>query len=261
MESFRQCHIPTTQSAFVFATRPFSHDHVYYPIDALLFSLTEPESPIESRLTLSLLGASIPRVALTDTAHSEGSQADQHGITNVNARYGPVAVLRRTQTQSMLMCCQMFQATIRNISSKPWSKDGDSTIYEHFQSMRKLAYEAQQLAEGAQSQGLQARCEYWLGCACAGTQDFLAAADHLKRARWLDVPDGLRFEEKADIHFLLACVEKHIEAVVKDDFAVGSDQYCSSQERGMSFANEASLQKWTAPEHSYTKHGLETPRF
>ncbi|KAF9694607.1 hypothetical protein EKO04_007277 [Ascochyta lentis] len=127
--------------------------------------------------------------------------------------------------------------------------------------MRKLACEAQQLAERVQSQSLLARCEYWLGSSCAGTQDFSAAVDHLKRARWLGVPDGLRCEEKTDIHPLLTSVERHINHAGQNNSAEWSYQNYHLQQYDTPCTKEALLKSWTPQEKSYIKHGLKIPNF
>lgn len=126
--------------------------------------------------------------------------------------------MRRTQIQTMLLRCQVIQATVQSIQCRPWVKNVAASIQNHYEIMKQLAYEACLLAEGVQGPGLQARSEYWAGRACAGTDDLHAAVEHFERAKLLDPyaigeeqSFGLAAKEKKDLNVLLQKVAQCIE--------------------------------------------------
>jgi hypothetical protein len=132
------------------------------------------------------------------------------------------AGLRSMRVRTLLMRCTVLQTIIREFQRKPWVHAKGRTPREYYEEIRKLAYEARELAESLESRDLQARCAYWAGRACGGTRDYEAAEGHFKNALQLDVKNdwyrsgrirlrGLRPMEKADVAFLeKSCSERHI---------------------------------------------------
>ncbi|KAF1362715.1 hypothetical protein EJ07DRAFT_152961 [Lizonia empirigonia] len=251
MTGHEQYTIPTDQSAFTFAVRPFYSEHVDHLINLSLPSPTETESSIEAILfpnppesTEPLVKPVILQTYSPHSEHFKGYQTDTPAC--IEAKHGPIAILRCTQIQTMLMRCQILQSAIHGLEGKPWVKHRDELMYQHYQTMRELTYKARQLAKGAQSQALQARCEYWAGCACAGTNDFFAALEHFRRA-CSGGTGGLRCEEAVDVHALLRGVERCVEAVQRNNGVL------LDSERGWSA--QAELRKWTAREQLYVRCG------
>ena len=161
------------------------------------------------------------RVECLDSPYTEDLRPGY--IARVKARHGPIAALRSTQLLTMLMRCQVLQSTIESIKSRPWCKNNDDAVYWKYEEMKEIAYKARQLAEATHTFEVQARCEYWTGRACAETDDLLAAEQHLKRAKLLDVPDrkasvdhgrmhGLTSNERRDLDEMLRVVAERIDA-------------------------------------------------
>ncbi|KAL1605768.1 hypothetical protein SLS59_003572 [Nothophoma quercina] len=106
---------------------------------------------------------------------------------------------------------------------RPWCKNNDDAVYWKYEETKEIAYKARQLAEATHTFEVQARCEYWTGRACAETDDLLAAEQHLKWAKLLDVPDrkasldhgrmhGLTSKERRDLDEMLRVVTERIDA-------------------------------------------------
>lgn len=251
MTGHEQYTIPTDQSAFTFAVRPFHSEYVDHLNNLSLPSPTESESSIEvipipnpPRSTELVDKPVIPQTYSPHSEHFKGYHTDTPA--RIEAKHGPIAILRCTQIQTMLMRCQILQSTIRGLEGKPWVKHRDELKYQHYQTMRELTCRARQLAEGAQHLALQARCEYWAGRACAGTNDFFAALEHFRRA-CSGGTGGLRCEEAVDVHALLRGVEGCVEAVQRNNGVL------LDSERG--WCPQAELRKWTAREQSYVRCG------
>jgi hypothetical protein len=88
--------------------------------------------------------------------------------------------------------------------------------------MEGQACRARVVAKILQSKEHQARCEYWAGRAYGGMRDYKRAMQHFRLAMDLDIhghgsrsegiqPQGLTWEEKNDVRFLLASVTKRYE--------------------------------------------------
>lgn len=225
---------PAEQSAFSFAICPFHHEQTGHRIGSYLPSPTHTNPTHEPFDFPSPTQATAPVAEHANRVHGD-ALSEQHKdrlsersdlIARVKSRHGPVAMMRRTQIQTMLLRCQVIQATIQSIQCRLWAKTGAAAIENHYEIMRQLAYKAYSLAEGVQEHGLQARSEYWAGRACAGTDDLRAAVEHFERAKLLDPYAigeehlfGLTAKEKKDLDILLQKVAQCIEVKETGDVA------------------------------------------
>jgi hypothetical protein len=168
----------------------------------------------------------------------------------------------------MLMRCQVLQSILQSLEGKPWSANHNDEVFWKYEEMRELAYKARQLTEETQNMGLQARCEYWAGRACIGTDDPVAAADHLKRARMLDVSGhpistgerqipSLTRKERLDLDALLQSTMQRIEATNNGAPACTLEQELMAQQLATPSPSELASKKLTAREQLYIKYGKE----
>lgn len=123
------------------------------------------------------------------------------------------------QLRYLLVRCLVLQCTIDDLEHKPWTHEPGHSPYTYYSKIKHLAYKARQLGVALESQGLQARCEYWAGRGCGGTQNWNASIEHFTLAIKLDRqnetlsngglrPQGLKPLEKEDVFFLLNHVKK-----------------------------------------------------
>lgn len=151
----------------------------------------------------------------SDVANTEDiNDAPEDGVPahlKMQDSFGTRASL--VELRTLLMRCQVLQATMNNVERKPWKHYAKAAPYPHYSKMRKIAYRARKVAERLESSELQARCEYWAGRGCGGMKDWGAAADHFASAMQLDVENdtypsgrtrlrGLRPNEKEDVEIL-----------------------------------------------------------
>ena len=186
MTACEQHLFPAAQSASAFAVRPFGANYMNTHCDGFLLSPTE-KVPTEKESPNSLSPqAGEPVVERIDPASDAIPAYRPATPTLFKPPYGPIATLRCIQIQTVLLRCQVLQTTIQSLASKPCLKTIHNPAHHHYETMTQLVHSARQLAAGTHNTQLQARCEYWAGRACAGTNDLRAAVAHLKRARALD---------------------------------------------------------------------------
>lgn len=269
MTDCKQSTLSVGQSAFAFAVRPFNSNFIDRESSLCLLSPTETISSRRSTPTLASPGADGTGAKWVCSTHTVGPRRHQSDITaRVRARYGPIAILRFIQIQTMLMRCQVLQSIVQSLEGKPWSANHDDTVFWKYEEMRELAYKARPLAEETQNLGLQARCEYWAGRACVGTDDPVAAAGHLKRARMLDVSDhpfskverqvlSLTHNERLHLDALIQSVIQRIEATDNDAPICTLEQKHMVQQLTTPSPSELASKKLTAREQLYVKYGKE----
>lgn len=251
MEIYHQDCVPTNVSALAFAVSPSNANYFDHRDRIYLHSQTEAQPSVASHSSpFPHYRAEKPIIKHGNSTHSQDSQPHQPAtLSQIKARHSVITSLRRTQTQALLLRCQLLDCTIQSTSSKPWAQHGPDPTYGHYEDMRSLAFKARQLAESTQTPALQARCEYWAGRACAGTRDYRAAAEHLRRARWLDVRGGLRRGEKRDVEVVL----RGVEACIADE-AVGGEWDPARGAYGAGLRVSAA-REWTARERWYVLRG------
>jgi len=258
MTDYEQSPIPTAQSAFSFAAGPFYHKYTDHPASLHLPSPTSTSTSLDSSPAHTPPGArgSAAKFELQPihVAYGDDAPEDAHRLlAPVQATHEPMLTLRSTQIRTMLMRCQMLQARIQGLESKTWAGYRDKSINQHYQTMQELTRTARQLADEVQSTELQARCAYWSARACAGMQDFSAAAEHLKRAGLLGISTSLRRDEMTDLHILLQSVELRLGLAEHADDVCGPAEECSMQQRETRCVQKE--KKWTVREQFYIRSG------
>jgi hypothetical protein len=214
--------LPTYESAFEFALRPFLN--AIDDTHEQQLCLPAPAQPTDSiRDTTPLVVSNQQPLSTGYESHEEEEYIPEYGIPeSLMQKYAFRTRMRHFQLRTLLMHCTVLQATASDIERTPWRTDNKHSADWYYEKIRSLAYKAKPLAEALESNDLQARCEYWAGRGCSGTRDYQAAEAHFELALKLDVPNdttpkgkarfrGLLPTEKADVRFLRdSCSARHI---------------------------------------------------
>lgn len=205
MTECEQHSAPAEQTALSFAIRPFHHEQTDHPMD-LYPSPPTRDNLIHQQAATSLPPQSNAPVDLTDSPRGDAtfeqilSSHSRHEdailqpqldlAAYIKSLRNTILTMRRTQIQTMLLSCQMLQATIQSIECRPISNNVTTSVYNYYDSMEQLASGVCSLAEGMRDSGLQAQGVYWAAHARAGTADSDGAAEHFRRTESLATWDS-----------------------------------------------------------------------
>jgi hypothetical protein len=174
------------QSAFSSVFHPFHVEQVNRAIDTSLPSSIYPDtthdppspsSPLEADPQVTDRRDRIYREALLE--HKSEAIVEQDVPVRPRAKHNAraksrrsaVTTMRRTQIETMLLRCQLLQATILSLECRQESNKTTASIQTHYETMRQLAHQALLMVQGLRNPDLSANCEYWAGRMSAGFDD------------------------------------------------------------------------------------------
>lgn len=174
------------QSAFSSVFHPFHVEQVNRAIDTSLPSSIYPDtthdppspsSPLEADPQVTDRRDRIYREALLEHKLEAIVEQDvpvrpraKHNA-RAKSRRSAVTTMRRTQIETMLLRCQLLQATILSLECRQESNKPTASIQTHHETMKQLAHQALLIVQGLRNLDLLAKCEYWAGCASARIAD------------------------------------------------------------------------------------------
>jgi len=211
--------LPLNISAFDFALEPFLRSHQYYS------TYDNSPSPTDSISTNS--------PSLTPTSPNDASrtiQAREIQPLPVQNDLPPIIANKdrwNTRISIMgvkvtLMRCAVIDRAAWELERNAWKKNS-TLIYKEYSKMSKLVESALLLAKELQSDGLQARCFYWMGRACGRQRYWDEAEQAFEKALQFDAAmegngqsKGLLPSERSDIKFLKRSVQKRAQRAGTD---------------------------------------------
>ncbi|KAF1955805.1 hypothetical protein CC80DRAFT_548873 [Byssothecium circinans] len=148
------------------------------------------------------------------------------------------------RVRTLLMTCEAIAHTALRLERSPW--ESDATIYREYSKINKHAEHGLALSRELRSDGLQARCFYWIGWAAGGQREWRDAAKAFKDAMEHDIGDetksdgtikknpGLRPAERENVKALYSSVLSR----AKRRERLGWRQKAKDEEKAMKIAEE-----------------------